>query len=130
MKVKCISIEGYMLSPEKVEDGVGLKTAYNEIEVGKIYNVCGIVFYENGLRYLLYDDYDMAYWYPSELFEVIDKNVPKQWYFDFYGNNEEAISAIWGYNELIFSKTHFDGLSDQNSEDIRILLTRKNEMYS
>lgn len=118
-----------MFSPEKVEEGVRLKTTYNEIEVGKIYNVCGIVLYENGLRYLLYDDYDMAYWYPSELFEVIDKNVPKQWYFDFYGDNEEAISAIWGYNELIFSKTHFDGLSEQNSEDIQILLTRKSEMY-
>jgi hypothetical protein len=130
LKVRCITDDGYLFSPRKVREGYNQKTTYNGIEVNRDYNVYGILFYEDGLRYLLFDDYETPYWYPAELFEVIENKIPETWYYKFYGYDEEGISAIWGYDELVHSEKHFDGLSEQEPEEIELFLKIKEEMYN
>jgi hypothetical protein len=92
--------------------------------------VYSIIIYEDGLRYLLFDDCETPYWYPAELFEVTDNKIPKAWYYKFLGYREENISAILGYYELVHSEEHFDGLSEQEEEAIDLFLKRKKEMYN
>ncbi|PLR80094.1 phosphoribosylaminoimidazole synthetase [Bacillus canaveralius] len=129
MVVRCVLNEGYLFSPRKVRQGLTQKTTYNEITIHREYNVHGILFYEDGLRYLLFDDCETPYWYPADLFVVIDNKVPEQWYYKFFGY-EETVSAIWGYYELVHSEEHFDGLSEQETKAIDLFLKRKKEIYN
>lgn len=127
MKVRCVNNNGYLFSPIKVKEGHNQKTLYNEISINKDYNIYGIVLYEEGLRYLIFDDYETPYWYPAELFNIIDNKVDVTWYYEFYGY-EESVSAIWGYYELVFSKMHFDELAEQHQEAMDIFFKRKQEI--
>lgn len=130
MKVKCISVEGYLFTPKEVREGYKQRTTFNRLKIDREYLVYGIIYYQEGLRYLIYDDLDLATWYPTELFEVTENKVPETWYYQFEGYQEEGITAIWGYDELVHSEKHFDGLSEQENEDILLFLKRKREMYS
>ncbi|MED4129768.1 phosphoribosylaminoimidazole synthetase [Shouchella miscanthi] len=125
MKVRCLTQEGYLHSPKVVKEGNEDLTNYGEITIGKEYIVYGIIHYEGGFRYLVYDDFETIYWYPAELFEVIDSNLPSNWHFKFFGQNAEPISAIMGYKELL-NDDHVDGLAELESEDIEIFLQMKN----
>ena len=122
-----------MFSPKSVKVGYDLKTIYEELEVNKEYYVYGIILYEDGIKYLLYVDSEIPafpLWYPAELFEVVDNVLPANWYYKFNGVIEGAVSAIWGYKELVLSDSHFDSLEEQETADIELFLKRKKEMYN
>jgi hypothetical protein len=108
-----------------VKSGNLLKTNYEGIKKGKTYTVYGMVLYEDSIIYLLYDEYQMANWYPGELFEVIDHKIPSNWYYQFYGYQEIGISAIWGYRELVLSKEHYNGLGEQDSDEVALFFKNK-----
>ncbi|MGE6896721.1 phosphoribosylaminoimidazole synthetase [Priestia flexa] len=132
MIVKCKSLETYMFSPKSVREGYDQKTKYEELEINKEYYVYGTIMYEEGLRYLLYVGLDfpaIPFWYPAELFEITDHKVPMNWLYKYNGVIDGAVSAVWGYEELVMSDQHFDGLSEQEDSDIELFLKRKKEMY-
>lgn len=108
-----------------------MKTDRPEITLDKIYKVYGIILYEEGLKYLIYDDYDMANWYSAELFEVVDHKMPNTWLHRYFGISDEiSLSAIQGYHELVFSQEHYNGLLDQDREDVDLFYKRKKEIDS
>ncbi|MDQ0882388.1 hypothetical protein QFZ73_003399 [Peribacillus sp. V2I11] len=91
-----------------------------------------MILYEDGIRYLIYVDSEVPafpLWYPAELFEVSDNTLPDNWHYKFNGIIDGAVSAIWRYEELVFSDSHFDGLGEQDVKDIGLFLKRKKEMY-
>ncbi len=128
MEIKCEKNKGYMFSPKIVREGNETTTIFNGISLGTIYSVYGTMLYEEGVYYLIYDDFEMPNWYPADLFNVTSGSLPEQWYFKYFGKSEN-LSAIWGYYELVNVDKHFDGLGEQEQDEIDIFLKRKNEMY-
>lgn len=128
MLVKCITQEGYLHSPNEVRKGFKQLTTYEEIEEGKSYYVYGIIHFEGGFRYLIYDDHETAYWFPSELFEIVDRTIPDNWHFKFNGQNNDPVSAIFGYQKLM-DDDHVEGLAELNQRDMDIFLLEKEKMY-
>lgn len=130
MKIKCTSTNGYTFTPRSIRKyGTDMKTDHQQITLDKIYNVYGIILYEEGLDYLIYDDYDMASWYCAELFEVVDHKMPNTWHHRYFGISDEiSLSAIWGYHELVFSVEHYNGLLEQEREDVYLFYKRKKEI--
>lgn len=128
MLVKCITKEGYLHSPNEVKEGYKQRTTYEEIQEDNSYYVYGIIHYEGGFRYLIYDDHETAYWFPAELFKIIDSTIPESWHFKFYGQNNEPVSAIFGYKKLM-DDDHVDGLAELNEEDVDVFLREKDRMY-
>ncbi|HWK22295.1 MAG TPA: hypothetical protein VNS08_04595 [Ureibacillus sp.] len=88
----------------------------------------GMIIYEDGLRYLLFDDCETPYWYPAELFEVVENKIAESWYYKFLQHSDEAISAIWGYFELVHSEKHFDGLSEQEQQAVDLFFERRKDI--
>lgn len=106
--------------------GDTIETKY-PIKIGEIYMVYGQHIYKNVLSYLLIGTYEnLPSWYPAELFEVIDAMIPMEWYYQY--DSQSALSAIWGYNELVLNKKHYDSLLEREDEAIRIFLNRKKEI--
>lgn len=128
MEIKCKKNKWYMFSPKIVKDGNEMETIYNGISIDALYRVYGTMLYEEGIYYLIYDDLEMPNWYPADLFNVTSNSLPEQWYFKYYGHGEN-LSAIWGYNELVNVEKHFDGLNEQQQEEIEVFLKRKDEIY-
>lgn len=103
MKIKCTSTNGYTFTPRSIRKyGTDMKTDHQQITLDKIYNVYGIILYEEGLDYLIYDDYDMASWYYAELFEVVDHKMPNTWHHRYFGISDEIRKKLANYtNHLI-----------------------------
>ncbi|MCG3086907.1 phosphoribosylaminoimidazole synthetase [Sporosarcina cyprini] len=128
MNIKCEKDRGYIFSPKIVREGNEAETKFNGISLGMIYCVYGTMLYEEGVYYLIYDDFEMPNWYPADLFTVTSGSLPEQWYFKYFGQSENP-SAIWGYYELVNVDKHFDGLGEQEQDEIDVFLKRKSEMY-
>lgn len=128
MEIRCEKNSGYMFTPKLVREGNETTTIYNGISLGATYRVYGTMLYGEGVYYLIYDDFKMPNWYPADLFTVTLSSLPERWHFRYFGQSEN-LTAIWGYYELVSVDKHFDGLGEQEQEDIDIFLKRKNEMY-
>ena len=127
MKVKCIGNKGNSLSKYTVDMHHSPNSRF-EIKLGEAYNVYGILLWDNILYYLTINMYnDRPDWYPAELFEVVDYRLPFEWFYEFYGY-EAHITAIWGYNELVYIKKHHDNLFEREEEALRIFTRRKLEI--
>lgn len=128
MKIRCKKTEGYQFSNRDVKLGVVNLVEHKALTKDKCYVVYGMTIFQEGLDYLIYDDYDMPMWYSAEEFIVEEAKLSNCWYHSFWGFNEFGITAIWGYKELVTDKEHYNGLSEQNSEDVEIYLKRKTEI--
>ncbi|CDN45759.1 MULTISPECIES: hypothetical protein [Paenibacillus] len=127
MKVRCIANTGDKLSIKTKELGNSDQTRYS-VKIDEQYTVYGQHIYKGVLSYLLLGTFEnLPSWYPAELFEVTDTLLPLEWYFQFYGN-ENSISAIWGYKELVAIDSHHDDLIEREDEAVRIFLKRKKEI--
>lgn len=127
MQVSCEKTEWYLLSPRDVANGKDMMTKYEGASMGQTYSVYGVIMYENSLKYLLFDAYGMPNWYPAEIFAVIDSRMPANWHFAFYGS-DNSLTAIWGYEELVISETHYDELCEQEPTALSLFNRRKLEM--
>ncbi len=127
MDILCEKNTGYMFSPKIVREGDQTLTSFNGITLNTTYSVYGIMIYEEGIYYLIYDDFKMPNWYAADLFIVKSSALPEKWYFNYFGQDEN-LTAIWGYEELVNDDQHFDGLGEQEEEDIKIFHERKNEL--
>lgn len=126
MKVKCIAAEGYAFSRKKVREGSTLRTTYNNsLKLNAIYDVHGMNFLEEGLRYLIVDENEMPTWNHIDLFEIVDSSTPDFWHFNFWGYQEYGASAVWGYYELAYSYEHLSGLSlEKTKKDYELFMER------
>lgn len=118
-----------VFSPRTYQLGYSDETVF---EFDKIFSyvVYGICIWKEVIHYLLIEKEGyLPSWYPAELFSITDNSVPFEWYFNFYGDeNEPMLSAIWGYKELAMDKNHYYDLIERESKDISIFLHRKKEI--
>lgn len=127
MKVKCIynKLEDLSLSTrEKI--GIQLKSLY-PMDIGEEFNVYGQLVDKKGIIHYLIIEHRMnrSYWFPSELFEIIDKSIPTNWYFTEVSNSN--IIAIWGFYELVYDRDFFSKLMDRDYEAYKIFMKRIKE---
>lgn len=127
MKVRCIANTGDKLLRKSQVLGNSNETEYS-VKIDEMYTVYGQHLYRGVLSYLLLGTYEnLPSWYPAELFKVADPLLPLEWYYQFYGD-ENDISAVWGYRELVAIDSHHDDLIEREDEAIRIFLKRKKEI--
>ena len=129
MKVKCIANTGEDLSEKTIAVGQ-LKTTEYDINIEKIYTVYSMHMWKGILSYLLSDELnDWPFWYPAELFEVVDPLLPMEWYFSFNRyENKEPRNAIWGYKEMALDPQHRIDLIERETEALEIFFKRKKEI--
>ena len=132
MKVKCIANRGIDLFPQTIEAGTTIKIKF-DLNICKVYVVYGILLYNQTLKYLISDEqYDSPYWYPAELFEIIDHSLPINWHFNFYGYSKHPeyniyTNAIWGYKEFL-DLNHYTNIIERLGNDRDIFFKRKKEI--
>ncbi len=91
---------------------------YKSLVYGEEYEVHGVALIDV-LSYLVVVNSD-PFWIPSLFFEVIDANVPRKWECKHYYPSEEHLAVfVLGYPDLVWSKEHFDGLSNLNKSDVK-----------
>lgn len=126
MQVKCKTVEGNLLSRNSVKAGRDQKTTHGAISVDSVYEVYGIVMFQEDILYLIIDDYDMTNWYNSELFNIEDSRITRPWHYKFCGYNDRGMTSICGYKELVESNQHYNGLIEREKCDIKIFESANN----
>lgn len=124
MIIICITNKKSDLSQRTLATLSYTKEIYNELKIGKQYTVYAMSVYNNIVYYFIQD---VPVWYPADFFQVVDGLLYNEWYFKCYGNDENELSAIWGYKELL-DPTHYHNLLEREPEDVRIFEKRKQEM--
>lgn len=122
MKVRAIKNTSESLSKK-----LSINYIQEELEIGKIYNVYGICYYNDGTIEYLISCYGYATFSPAEFFEILDETTPSGWYFNTF--NEDELKAIFGYKELALNREHSSQLELRDSiEDKDIFDSRKKEI--
>ena len=128
MKIKCIYNTGEILMKSQRKPlYVSEKTQYGELEIGREYLVMGILMNEGFMDYLIDGDGIISS-YPSKLFDIVDRELPVNWFFSNDINEFAFIEAVWGYYELTSDSKHFVGLIEMDVEAHRTYFRRKIEM--
>jgi hypothetical protein len=128
MRVLCESNSAQVLSAKHFAIGF---TSFSEFDLaqGKEYVVYGIMLSKEVLSYLIVGEGLFPHWYPAELFKVTRNDLPSDWYFTYLREDEGfVVNAIWGYEELVETEDHFDGLSNLNKPDLEVFLGRKQQI--
>lgn len=127
MKVKCLFNTGMGFSKDTIlHMGCTVHTEL-PLRVDETYIVYGQMISRGILKYLIKGSGEnLPSWYPAEIFEVVDPLLPLEWYFRYH--DEEPISAIWGFQELVNEEDYLDKLNDFDDDAIRIFLKRKKEI--
>ena len=125
MKVECIENSADNWADSLSSLGYTAESQF-DMAIGKVYTVYAICLWGEALHYLLEAVAGRPAWYPAVLFEVRNTTMPSSWHFAYWGRDRSnVIKAVWGYEELIGSEGHFDALSEQDQEAIRIFGQRK-----
>jgi hypothetical protein len=68
----------------------------------------------NNSLYYLTDQDNWPNWYPSQLFEVKDHLLPRDWYTQVYNDRKEyMIYLLTGFKELCMNDDFFDALAER-----------------
>jgi len=127
MRVLCNSNDASKLTPNRFESGYTKSTEF-DLTISKEYSVYGIFLSGCSLSYLVIGEGMNPHWYPAELFTVTKTNLPANWHFQTYEREEGfQINAIWGYDELVNSDEHFDGLSNLDRNSVAVFMKRMRE---
>jgi hypothetical protein len=60
-------------------------------------------------------------WYPAELFDVTEAEIPNDWCFGFFPYARiDDLSAIWGYEELVKNEDHFNGIAEREAPHLNL----------
>jgi len=130
MNVKCIANTGEYLLEKSVETGELRATKY-PVDIGEVYTVYCMSTWKGCLDYLLSgEDARFSFWYPAELFEVVNPLLPLEWYFTFRTYGGEVREAIWGYKEMVSDSKHLVYLIEREQEVVEIFLKRKKSLMS
>lgn len=132
MKVICIGTTGLDVSQRLIDLRGALRTSDYGLTLGNIYPVYGIMLWKYTLAYLIpipqLEEGD-PYWFPVELFQVVDHLLPKNWYFKDFGENpDNGVNAIWGFKELAMVDRYHERLSLHNRSALKIYYQRRREI--
>ena len=127
MKVKCMYNTGAGFSESTLKRmGCTVNTRF-PMNVGDIYLVYGQILSRGMLEYLVKGaNENLPSWYPAELFEVVDSQMHFESYFRY--RQDDEITAIWGFRELVEDENYLYRLQDREKEAVRIFLDRKKEI--
>jgi hypothetical protein len=126
MIVRCKANNGLLLKEKTIEAGYSQMSEFS-LNIGSDYIVYGLIIWNGVIQYLTMDKHmSVPFWHPAELFEIINKAIPYDWYFDSL--EETGVQLICGYKELVEDENHFDDLLERKEEAINIFLKRKKEI--
>jgi|SRR5882672_1967034 len=126
MRVVCKASTGDALPINYFERGYTPSSRFDLVKEDE-YLVYGISLWLGFILYLIIGNGQRPHWYPAELFQVSQAELPKCWYFAFLGH-EGALNAIWGYDELVNSPEHYDQLSNLEPEAEEVFHMRRQEI--
>jgi hypothetical protein len=131
MKVRCLYNTGeILLDYQRIPLGTSIETRYGQLEINKEYLVMGIIIGQGILSYLV-DDGGIISACPYQLFDVIDNKLSSNWFFRDFKKSDDIFpyqEAVWGYYELCFEETHYEGLIDMEEKAHRTYFRRKIEI--
>lgn len=126
MRILCVENNGSSLSQSWNSIGYSSKSEFH-LSVGKEYAVHGMAIWRDHLLVLLCDDVSLPNWYPIKIFYVSDGRMPSGWKFTCSRRQEDSLlQALWGYDELITVKGHYDGLLERDANALRIFFEQEN----
>lgn len=123
MRVICKTNRGCDLSQKTLSAMAYANTVCSELKIGSEHTVYAISLYKGIVHYLIGDT---PSWYPAEFFQVTDKLIYNEWYFEFYGDLN-GLNALWGYKELL-DLNHYSNLLEFESKDMEIYAQRTKEI--
>ena len=128
MRVLCRSNSGRNLSAKHSEVGYTSSSQF-DLEVTREYIVYAMSLSRGLLSYLIVGQGGWPHWYPSELFTLTRTDLPPDWHFAYFKEDEGfVVNAIWGYEELINNDDHFDSLSNMETRAMAVFLERKEQI--
>ena len=119
MKVRCIYSNYKDVVPPLNPDKYYYTTPHYLIP-GNIYTVYGLsVLKEDGkIVYYIVDETDRLRDYISDLFEIVDSQLPiADWHFAL-GGEQHVVSLVLGDEEFVKDMNHFAGVLEQETEDL------------
>jgi len=128
MKVLCIANRGSNLSAKNFEEGNTSSTEL-DLEIGKEYVVYAINLWKGLLGYLIVGEGMYPAWYPAELFNVTRNEIPNDWYFARFSEEQGFdLYAVWGYDNLVNTEDHYDELANLEKKAIDVFVERMKEI--
>lgn len=124
MKVRCIANRGAALSGRAKRAGFTDQSVFH-VTMGEEYPVYGMALWDSGLAVLICDDTGLPWWYPIELFDVIDRRLPDSWEFDVTWTEDAYALALWGYPALIRDPDYHDALVEREDEALRVFYAER-----
>jgi len=126
MRVVCSGKTGKCLSAKYLAalSGETEQTEY-DVSVGKEYEVFGVAVWRSIILLLLLDDGNLPDWYPVELFSVADAQLPEDWFFSVSVANEHGVEAIWGYDHLVRTPSHYEALLERDPSALRMFFKER-----
>jgi hypothetical protein len=97
---------------------------------GKEYTVYGVMIFKDVTNYLVIP-YEAAWpnWFAAELFEITEKLLPAEWYFQYFGiNHPSGYQFLMGYKEMTIDELHVIALINREQDAMEIFLKRKAEV--
>ena len=132
MIVKCITNECVNLFAETILPVGQIKKRKYQIEIGTEHIVYGIFSTDGRSSYLLTDKHNFPFWYPAELFEIIDSLLPPTTRISFKKykryDDKDSTATIIGYKEMTLDFDHHDDLIELKRETLEIFYKRKAEI--
>lgn len=129
MKIECIAVEGYTFGQDGARKGLNMRSNFNNsLKKGKVYIVYAIALFDNNIKYLIFDENEMASMVYADLFGIVDNKIPSTWRCNYMGYNPNGLSLVLGYEEIATSYTHYNGLLELEQKDIELFWKRKTEI--
>jgi len=108
------------------------ETDFSPLQPDQQYKVYGLMFYASRIDFLVCPSSGGPMWVPSGLFDVVDNEIPNGWgcvlteksagYIDLY--EAFGIHFICGYLELTRSYSHYIGILERDSEELKIFYSQ------
>jgi hypothetical protein len=131
MKVICIEVARNTLPSwhPKCVRNTNQEIPINRAVLGQEYLVCGILMRNYGPDYLLQDlgKPDWPLLAPAQFFKMSSPTQPEVWFAGHVATPAGDTPAM-GYLEWVSRPLHFEGLVENNFEDIEIFEKRANEI--
>ena len=124
-----LKLHGEILPPSMIKLGYSSQVILG-LDADTLYVVYGISIWRDVIHYLIIpSDYTLPFWFPADLFDVVEKKMPCNWYFRYMGGeNPNELKMIIGYKEMVLDKTHYFDLIERETCAVRTFLTQKKEI--
>lgn len=119
MRVICRLAKGYDLPQDYKGLYFTAQTKFH-ITVGQQYDVYATSFYNGGLIILLIDETGLPEWFPVELFEFSDDDIPHGWKLVPIDNEASKTVAVCGHPRLVGDIELLDALSEHDEAALSI----------